>query len=202
MKAARPGRGTPGSKQRPSMSPPLSIPTMRPRAGFRGMSGRASILSWGFTLVRWIKVSIGGGAVDSPMAAVLSRPLARSRVRLPPSPRFILRPEPRQPTRCARREDSTVKKTQEILLSCTTKRPDRLFANLRQRRSWASSSGSAIGARQGIRRGLHFGKRSPYPELSSLAHRRRARAVRTPGAQALPEPRRWPPRSGQHTMPS
>jgi hypothetical protein len=51
-------------------------------------------------------------------------------VRLPPSLRFILRPEPRQPTRCARREESAVKETQEILLSSTTRPPDRLFLGL------------------------------------------------------------------------
>jgi hypothetical protein len=51
-------------------------------------------------------------------------------VRLPPSLRFILRPEPRQPTRCARREERAVKETQEILLSSTTRPPDRLFLGL------------------------------------------------------------------------
>jgi hypothetical protein len=62
--------------------------------------------------------SIGGGTANSPFGCVPSRPLGRSRVRPPPSLRVILRPEPCQPTRCARCEERTVKETQEILLSC------------------------------------------------------------------------------------
>jgi hypothetical protein len=105
--------------------------------------------------------SIGGGTANSPFGCRPSRPLGRSRVRLPPSLRFILRPEPRQPTRCARREESAVKETQEILLR---RHPDLPIGC-----SWASSSGSAIRARQGIRRRLHFGKGRPLFRAEAVA---------------------------------